>query len=215
MRTNGGCCASDLCDWKEHARSSRSDDKLGGDQSLSCSHKGGSIGLEDGSKGLGRGALTSIGDGETHALVGETNLVDSSELGVLQHGGTDDLDGLSSAGVLTGEVNVELGDSVAKSVGSEFLVHVDGVGTGQVSEKDAVVLDVVGILLEDLAGGDDLTLDLADLVLTLHVVPELGPGEDLVACEHAHSEKLGVGHLISWQSSADDVKLSDLFNATV
>jgi len=35
---------------------------------------------------------------------------------------------------------------------SDFLVHVDSEGTGLVSEKDAVVLDVVGILLEDLAG---------------------------------------------------------------
>jgi hypothetical protein len=42
-----------------------------------------------------------------------------------------------------------------------------------VSENNAVVLDVIGILLEDLASGNDFALNLADLVLTLHVVPEL------------------------------------------
>jgi len=101
-------------------------------------------------------------------------------------------------------------DGCVKSVRSVFLVHVDSEGTGLISEKDAVVLDVVGILLEDLTGGDDLALNLADLVLTLHMVPVFGPSEDGVAGEHAHSEKLWVGVLLSGEGSAYNVKLSDL-----
>ena len=116
--------------------------------------------------------------------------------------------------MLTSEVDVKLTNGAAEGVGSVFLVHVDGVGTGQVSEVDAVVLDVVGILLEDLAGGDDLALDLADLVLALHVVPELRPGEDGVTGEHAHSEELGVRVLLCGKGSAYDVELLDVFLGT-
>lgn len=68
----------------------------------------------------------------------------------------------------------------------------------------------VAFLLEDLAGGDDFTLDLADLVLTLHEVPKLGPCENLVTSEDTHSVALGLGVLLSWQSSSDNVKLSNL-----
>ena len=64
-------------------------------------------------------------------------------------------------------------NGTVESVSAVLLVHVDGVSAGLVSENNAVVLDVIGILLEDLACGDDFTLDLADLVLTLHVIPEL------------------------------------------
>ncbi len=91
----------------------------------------------------------------------------------LQHAGSNDLDGLSSGTVLAGKVDIKLGNGAVESVSSVLLVHVDGVSAGLVSENNAVVLDVIGILLEDLACGDDFTLDLADLVLALHVVPEL------------------------------------------
>lgn len=42
------------------------------------------------------------------------------------------------------------------------------------------------------------------------MVPVFGPGEDGVAGEHAHSEKLWVGVLLSGEGSAYNVKLSDL-----
>lgn len=61
-----------------------------------------------------------------------------------------------------------------------------------------------------LTGVDDLTLYASDLVLPLHVVPELGPGEDGVTGENAHSEELGVSLFLSWEGSSDDVELSNL-----
>ncbi len=75
--------------------------------------------------------------------------------------------------MLAGKVDIKLGNGAVESVSSVLLVNVDDVSAGLISENNAVVLDVIGILLEDLACGDDFTLDLADLVLTLHVVPEL------------------------------------------
>ena len=103
-----------------------------------------------------------------------------------------------------------MGNCTGESVCAVLLVHVDGVSAGLVSENYAVVLDVIGILLKDLACGNDFTLNLADLVLTLHVVPKLGTGEDWVASEDAHSVKLGVRILLTWKGSAYYVELSDL-----
>lgn len=103
-----------------------------------------------------------------------------------------------------------MGNGTGESVSAVLLVHVDGVSAGLVSENNAVVLDVIGILLKDLACGNDFTLNLADLVLTLHVVPELGTGEHWIASEDAHSVKLGIRILLTWKGSADHVELSDL-----
>ena len=61
-----------------------------------------------------------------------------------------------------------------------------------------------------LTGVDDLALYASDLVLSLHVVPELGPREDGVTGEETHSVKLGVCLLLGWEGSADDVELSHL-----
>ena len=73
----------------------------------------------------------------------------------------------------TGHLHVHLGDGTAEGHVSVLLVHVDGISTGEVTEDDTVVADSASLLLKDLAGGDDFTLNLADLVLSLHVIPEL------------------------------------------
>lgn len=65
-----------------------------------------------------------------------------------------------------------------------------------------------------LAGGHDLTLDLPDLVLSLHVVPELGASKHCVASKHSHSEELGVGVLLRRESTADNLELPDLFKVS-
>lgn len=109
------------------------------------------------------------------------------------------------------QVDVELTDCTIKSVGSVLFVHVYDVSASLVSEENAVVLDVVGILFKNFACGDNFALDLAHLVLTLHVVPKLGSSNNWVTCEDTHSEKLRVGVLF-WdgQGSANDVELSNL-----
>lgn len=126
------------------------------------------------------------------------------------HFSSDDLHGLSTTRVLTSQVDVELADSAADGVRSEFLVHVDGIGTGQVSEEDAVVLDAASVLFEDFRGGHDLTLNFSNLVLTLHEIPELRSSTNLVAGKDTHSVKLWLWNLFSWQSSSNNVELSDL-----
>lgn len=205
---------------KTHATTA--DDNLGDEHSSTNSEEDRSVGLESRLVGGDGSADAAVGLGELGLALGssERDRVGSLEGGLvglltghgnlINHFSSDDLHGFGTAGVLASEVDVELGDGAAQSVRSEFLVHVHGVSVGEVSEEDAEVLDAGGVLLEDLGGGHNLTLALADLVLALHEVPELGASENLVAGEHAHSEELGLGALLRGQGSADNIKLSHL-----
>lgn len=66
------------------------------------------------------------------------------------------------------------------------------------------------MLFVDFLDGDDLTLDLSDLVLSLHVVPELGLSKNWVGGEHSHSVEGGVRLLLGREASANHEELSDL-----
>ena len=156
------------------------------------------------------GPLHSVHLGESDALVSELHDLSTSQLGVRQNRGFDDLDRLGTSTVSSTHLEVELGDSTAESHVMVLFVHVDGAGPGVIAQEDAKVLHAAGLLLLDLAGVNDLSLYAADLMLTLHVVPELGPGEDGVTGENAHSEELGVSLFLSWEGSSDDVELSNL-----
>ena len=113
----------------------------------------------------------------------------------------------------TGHLHVHLGDSSAEGHVSVLLVHVNGTSTGEVTEDNTVVSDGTNLLLEDLAGGDDLALNLTDLVLSLHEVPELGSGENGVSGEHTHSVKRGIGGISRSEGSSDNEKLSQILLA--
>ena len=66
-----------------------------------------------------------------------------------------------------------------------------------------------------LASLNDLSLDLSDFMLSLHVIPELGPGKDLITGEQAHSVNLWVWLSLTWKTSSDNIELSNLQRAIV
>lgn len=175
-----------------------------------CSVERGSDGSDSAVDGLVGGALESVRFWEFNVLASILADLLALHATVVQHARPDDLNRVLSSRVTTSHLHVHLGNGTAEGDVSVLLVHVDGIGTGQVSQHDAVVTDGAGLLLEDLASGDDFTLDLADLVLALHVVPELGAGEDGVALEDAHAVQGRVGGLLSGQGSSHNVKLSQL-----
>ena len=107
-------------------------------------------------------------------------------------------------------LEVQLRYSTAKGHVTVLLVHVDGAGPGIVAQENSEVLQVASLLLEDLAGREDLTLDAANLVLALEVIPELGTSEDLIAVENAHAVERGARVLLSGKLATDDVELSNL-----
>ena len=161
------------------------------------------------SKSLGWSTYTLVGLWET-GIGGELDNVATSAVLVEENASSNNLDGFTSSAMSSGHFLVHLGDSSAKGVVSVLLVHVDCTSSGQVTEEDSVVPDASGFLLEDLAGGDDLSLDLSDLVLTLHVIPELGTSNDWVAFKHSHSVQSWVWVSFAGQGTAHDVELSNL-----
>jgi hypothetical protein len=106
--------------------------------------------------------------------------------------GTDDLDSLSTGGMAAGHFGVHLGHSATEGDITVLFVHVDSKSTGQVAKDNTVVLDAVSVLFVDFGSRNDFTLDLADLVLALHVVPKLGTSKNGITSKDADSVKLGL-----------------------
>ena len=149
--------------------------------------------------------------GEPNSFSSESLRSLSNSVLVGKHASSDDLDGFGSSTVSATHFHVHLGDCSVQSSVSVFFVHVHGDSSGQVSEEDSVVLDSTSFFLEDLASGNNLTLDLSNLVLSLHEVPELGSGEHGVSSKHTHSVESGLGVSLTWQSSTDNEELSNLY----
>lgn len=164
-------------------------------RTLSSSDESGSIGLEDSLVRHVGGALAFVANGELSVVIGHLNVCCASEVLVINNAGFDNLDGFSTSTVTTAHLRVHLGHGTAERGIAVLFVHVNGEGTGEITENDAVVLDSSGVLLVDLAGGNDLTLHFTDLVLSLHVVPELGTSEDSITGKHTDSVKLRLGLL--------------------
>ena len=154
--------------------------------------KSGPAGTNGSVGSLERRALDVVRLGEIDLLRSELSNLRTSHVLVFHNGGPDDLDGIESGRMATRHLHVHLGDGTAEGNISVLLVHVDGISAGKVAQEDAVVADGADLLLEDLGRGDDLTLDLANLVLSLHVVPELGASKNGIAGENTHAVKLGV-----------------------
>lgn len=175
-----------------------------------CSDEDGSGGSEGALVGRSRSSLGLGKLGEAERLLGELPNLSALKVSVGELHGLDDMDALVSSGVTTGELSVHLRNGTAKGSVSVLLVHVHIILSGKVLEDNTVVLDRVGVTLEDLADGNDLTLALADLVLSLHFVPESGASKDGVLGEHSDSVAGGLGILSGRRLSADDPVLSNL-----
>ncbi len=183
--------------------------------SAHCSVKRGSVGSDSAADGLEGSALESVRFWESDVLRGVLTDLFAADLRVVQNAGADDLDRVLSGAMATGHLHVHLGDGSAQGGVSVLLVHVNGTCAGQVTEDDAVVSDSASLLLKDFARGDDFTLNLANLVLSLHVVPELGPGEDGVPLEDTHSVEGRVWVLLGGEGTTHDVELSQLNSSKI
>ena len=132
------------------------------------------------------------------------------DIGVADDARPDDLDRVMGGAMSTGHLHVHLADGSAEGHVSVLFVHVNSIGTGEVTKHDAIVPDCARLLLEDFACGDDFTLNLANLMLSLHVIPELGASEHSVLLEHSHSVELRIGALLGSKSSSHNKELSHL-----
>jgi len=176
----------------------------------SCSSESRTVSSDDVADRLVRSALDVVRFWESNVLAGELEDLGSTNVSGGDNAGSDDLDRVGSGAMTAGHLHVHLGDGSAKRHVSVLLVHVNGTSTGEVTEDNTVVSDGTGLLLVDLAGGDDLTLNLTDLVLSLHEVPELRSGENGVSSENTHSVESGIGNLSGSEGSSDNEELSQL-----
>ena len=122
----------------------------------------------------------------------------------------DDVDGVTLSAVSTSHFTVHLGDGAAESNISVFLVHVDDTSSGKILKDDTVVFDGIGLSLEDLADGNDFTLALSNLVLSLHLVPEVRSSNDCVLGENPDSVAGWIGVRLAWKLSTGNPILFDL-----
>ena len=203
--------------WRQRVNSTRTEDSTVHAQKKSLnwltrysSVERGSVGSDSAADGLEGSALKSVRFWESDVLRGVLADLFAADLRVVQDAGTDDLDGVLSGAMATGHLHVHLRDGTAEGHISVLLVHVNGTRAGQVAKNDTVVPDSASLLLEDLTGGDDFTLNFANLVLSLHVVPELGPGKNGVPLEDTHSVEGRVRVRLRGEGTTHDVELSQL-----
>ena len=175
-----------------------------------CSDEDWSLSGEGGLLGGGWCSLDGGELGEPEVGLGVLLGGSSSSVGSVDDHGLDDVDVFSSATVSSGQLVVDQGNGVVEGVGPDLLVHVDDSGSGEVLEHHSVQLDGGGLSLEDLAHGHDLSLDLPNFVLSLHLGPEAGFGKHLVLGEDSDSIAGGVGVAVAWELSANHPELSNL-----
>ena len=87
---------------------------------------------------------------ESERFLSELRNLRSLEFRIVENDSLDDMDALMSGRVSTGELTVHLTDGTVKGSVSVFLVHVNVILSCKVLKNDTVVLDRVGVLLEDL-----------------------------------------------------------------
>lgn len=136
----------------------------------------------------------------------------SDNISVGKNDSLDNVDGLSSGTVSTSHFTehewyggVECGSSV-------LLVHVYNILSGSVFKDDTEVLDGSCLSLEDFTEWNDLSLALSDLVLSLHFIPELGSSKNCVLCEDSNSVQGWLWISLTWELSANNPILTDLYN---
>ena len=122
----------------------------------------------------------------------------------------DDVDGIALSAVSTSHFTVHLRDGAAESNISVFLVHVDDTSSGKILKDNTVVFDGIGLSLEDFADGDNFTLALSNLVLSLHLVPEVRSSNDGVLGENSDSVAGWILVRLAWKLSTGNPKLLDL-----
>lgn len=122
----------------------------------------------------------------------------------------DDMDGIALSAVSTSHFTVHLRDGAAESDISVFLVHVDDTSSGKILKDNTVVFDGIGLSLEDFADGDNFTLALSNLVLSLHLVPEVRSSNDGVLGENSNSVAGWIWVRLAWKLSTGNPKLLDL-----
>lgn len=161
----------------------------------------------------GQGFLSSLGTGdavgkrELHVCLGKLHTIDTFQVLSADGGCSDNLDGSWASAVTTGHFIIQLRDSSSQRNVSEFAVHIVGTRTGGITKPDTVVLDNSVILFNNLHNVQDFTRGLLHLSELMHVIPELGLGDDCVGGKDDHPVSFRVWDISSRGLAAHNLKL--------
>jgi hypothetical protein len=122
----------------------------------------------------------------TQILVGVISL----DLRVADDRSLDDLDVASHSSMSPSHVIVHLTDGTSEGDIPVFLVHIVSTTSASVAQPDGEVLDLSRVFIEDLSNIKHFTASWLSLSERLHIVPELGLSDDLIAGEYLHSVDL-------------------------
>ena len=161
---------------------------------------------------VGQGLLEALSGSHTvrqrelGIRIGKLHSVNTLQVGRFDLAGADNLDGSRPGAVPSSHLVVQLRHGAGELDVPEFAVHVVGTATGGVPEPDAVVLDSASVLLNQLHNVNDFSSRLLHLAELVHVVPELGPGDNGARGKDDHSVGLRVGDLLGRGLAANDLE---------
>ena len=171
----------------------------------------GSCGLEGALESLLAGSGQGLNDRESDFGVSELDGFGSSDIrGLLENGGSNDVDGAWVGSVVSAHFLVKLRNGSVQGDVSELLVHVMESGSGLHAQHDSVGFHVSGVLLVDVVDSENLSVGSLQFVQSSHLKPETGLGDDLILSENSHRKDLGLRLLFGGQSSAENQKLLNI-----
>jgi len=154
------------------------------------------------------GGINTVRKGELNILLGKLHAVGPLQVGSLDSGCPDDLNGPWACAVAPSHLVVQLRDGAGESEVTELAVHVVRARAGRVTEPDAIVLHSAGVLLMKFDTVKDLASGLLHLAELVEVVPELRLSDDRVRGEDDHAVGLWVGVLLGSTVAAHHLVLA-------
>lgn len=149
-----------------------------------------------------------MGQRELEVLVNKLAKIGTLDIvGLLKLHNLKDVNATKAGAVAAGHILVEGLDGVSTGQLTELLVHVVSSGAGVVTQPDAEVLHLLGVLLVDLVERNNLTVSLLNTLQTLQEVPETRLRDNNVWSKDAHAVELRLWRRLSWQMAADHLVL--------
>jgi hypothetical protein len=153
------------------------------------------------------GTGNTVGKWELHLGLGKLQSIGTLQVRSGDCACSDNLDGSRASAVTTGHFIIQLRDCSGQGNISEFAVHIVGTRTRRVTKPDTVVLDNSVILFNNLHTVQDFTSGLLHLSELMHVIPELGLGDDRVGGKDDHPVSFWVWDVTGRGLAAHNLKL--------
>lgn len=148
-------------------------------------------------------------DGEFELRPMHLQGVRTTAFGVLNYGGSNDLDGSWLGAMATSHFGVHLANGAVDGNIPILLVHIMSIGSAFISEPHCIVVHFCGSFVEDFVESQNFTTTLLCLVEFLHKIPELGSRKNFVFGEYFNTVYLRCRVFQCRRGSSNNLKLVD------